>query len=524
MKKGTGYAPRVAIAAQRTRNWITTGALLAISSVVGLFAAAKVDGVGPLSKSPFNLVTTLPLTVVLLLLPLILLAVLSVRVWWVGLAAFLAWLPFEDLVRKFAGNDLRVYLMKDVLLLIAFVGVAPNLAGCWRRMLGPAWKWLSLVLVIAAVQGIHSAMTDIRLPVIGIVVPFVFVLLFPIGAWLAQDAARLRTLFVLLCALSSLICAIGLLQTVLGSGFLNPSVVDKNLSNLIVIRGDTGSLVVRPSGPFVDTGRFASMTTVTLVFGICLLRLAATKRERLLAGSTSIIAVAAAFASGGRTALVFAGTLGLFGVLFSGTSAQTRRRVVVVTCIFAVGALVATSGSLAVLSENRVEFYNQTLNPTSERSDLVPRAKYYWSEAAKGIRFGGVIGSGTGTQVAGKQYLGDSAPVSVAESGWGVIAAEWGFFGLLAWVGFTMSWVARAVRASRHAIENSPARPITPVVALFIVLTLVVLFTLGAQTFQNYITNTFFWLLSGMAFSALVPRVQDSVGAYSQLSTVALAE
>jgi len=47
--------------------------------------------------------------------------VLVVKSWRQGLYFFLAWLMFEDLARKFLGNNMAIYFAKDFLLAVVYL-------------------------------------------------------------------------------------------------------------------------------------------------------------------------------------------------------------------------------------------------------------------------------------------------------------------------------------------------------------------------------------------------------------------
>ncbi|MEY2472571.1 MAG: hypothetical protein QOK28_1900, partial [Actinomycetota bacterium] len=144
-----------------------------------LLTSAVVDRVGPLARPEFHLVTSLPLAVYPVAIIGVVALVLARKTWWAGLALFFAWLPFEDLVRKYANNDLRVYFVKDVLLALALITVVPKLGGCWRRPLGGLWLPTLLVFSVAVVYSIPSAITHPSVALIGLHQKFAFAALFP---------------------------------------------------------------------------------------------------------------------------------------------------------------------------------------------------------------------------------------------------------------------------------------------------------------------------------------------------------
>lgn len=479
---------------------------LVLGAGCGLLAIANIERLGPLAGPGFSVATTLPIAAYLAGAVALVAAVFVGRHAWAGVALFFLWLPFEDLVRKYAGNDLRVYFLKDLFFVLAMVGLAPRLigSGLWRKTIGEAWMPLVAVIAVALLLSIPSALSNPSVPILGLKLRFGYLPLVAVGAYLASDAARLRRTLTWLAALSSIVCVIGLLQVVLGPEFLAPTRETPGL-RLLVIRESTAGQVIRPNGPFVDPGRFASMTVIALTLGLALVRVAIARRERLIGTVTSGLAIAAAFASGGRTQLVLALVILVVGMMFSSDRTLGRRRTVLTLgVIAAVGAsFFALRAAAPEQTSSRLRYYGDTLSPTASTGEVRGRSNYYTREAIGGIRAGGLLGRGTGTAAIGRQYYttGDASR-GEGESGWGAIARETGLVGLVIWVYWVGAWTRRAVLGARLARRTHLSRAGVPL-AVFVALNLVVAFTFGIQTFENYLTNAFVWLFSGMVFAAI---------------------
>src|SRR5258708_28956048 len=83
--------------------------------LIGVAAAVIVVAIAAASALlPMPRLLRFPLPAVVAVLLLIASAPLLVRRLSIALLAFLFWLMVEDLVRKFAGNDIRVYFIKDL--------------------------------------------------------------------------------------------------------------------------------------------------------------------------------------------------------------------------------------------------------------------------------------------------------------------------------------------------------------------------------------------------------------------------
>jgi len=306
-----------------------------------------------------------------------------------------------------------------------------------------------------------------------------------------------------LAVLAACVCAIGIAQSIIGPTFLNPSEAkaSPSLGNLVVVKNIGQTEVVRPSGPFADVSRFASMTIVSLTLAFCAFRVADTSRRRQIAAIAVVVSVAAAFASGSRTSLLVCLPLAAFGFVFSGPHGRQRSRK---TLLLFAGGLIAAAivagGTVIEESSERTDFYETTVNPQSKNFDIADRLATYARAAGGGLRDGGFVGRGTGIESTGKQYVNVTAEASGTESGWGSVGAEWGLLGLVVWCAWAFAWTGRTVRAARSGVA-APASSITPIVAFYVGVLLIVMFSLGASFFDNYISNIFFWLLSGMAFT-----------------------
>lgn len=481
--------------------------VLSAGAVAALYSSALIDHVGPFARPELQPILGLPPSAVAALCVGAASVLVSIRVWWAGLALFFLWLPFEDFARKFADNDIRVFLVKSVLLAIALIVLVPRLKGCWRRPLGSAWGPLMAVLAIAFIMSVPGAFRSPQLPLVGIYLRFFFLLLVPVGVLLASNAEWLRVTFRGLTWSAIVVCGMGIAQAIVGPEFLNPAVVDPKLHHLTIVKNLAGGQeLLRPAGPFVDATRFASMTTVAIVISVCTWRLGRTPRERSLGLVGLGVALGAMLVAAGR-ADAFAGIgIALAGVLGYVDRRQRRQAArtlgllaVVVVTLVAVGGGAGGSGSKAL------HYMVDTANPFSAQSDLRPRLGIYAADAARGVADGGVIGRGTGTQTLGVQYLSNVQQPDRTESGWASVALEWGFLGLVAWCVWVFAWVRRGWQAVTSRAE-APVAPIAWVLFLLVVTNTCVLFWLGNGQFDNYIMNAFFWLFSGMLFSVFADR------------------
>jgi hypothetical protein len=479
---------------------------LAIVAFVGLFAGVySADSLGGSTLLP-AMVTSAILGIARLVPVLVFVAAVFLvgqRVWWSGFVMFAGWLPVEDLVRKFSGNDLRLYFVKYVLFTIAVVLATPEI----RRFVAPAFGRLSRSTLVLLTCAFAFAIPSVviggwTIPVIGIAVRFFFIALVPVGYYLATDVRRFQVVLQCIGVIAAAVCGVGIAQAVIGPEFLNPSSSIVSLPHLVVLR--SGGQVVQPSGPFVDVARFASMTTITVLIGVTLLRLASTRRQRFGAALLMSIGLVASFASAGRASLVFSVVIALFGIFYVPGRSASGRLAAFGAALLVIAVVVGASGGVAgQLAADRTEFFSTTLNPFGQRSEIVPRSKYYGRNLVAGVRNGHYLGLGTGNQSIGTQYFDAQNRVgTLSESGWGQVAVEWGVLGLAIWVYWVVRWLGRAMAAARYASPLAPLGRAAPTMTLWMVLILGVYFGFGGNFFDNYVTNIFFWLFSGAVFAA----------------------
>src|SRR5438309_994421 len=77
--------------------------------------------------------------------------------WRVGLVLFLVWLAFEDLPRKYLGNNLVLYFAKDVLLGLVYVSYLFSLRnGPHPNFNAIFWKPILLFLWLGSIQAANA--------------------------------------------------------------------------------------------------------------------------------------------------------------------------------------------------------------------------------------------------------------------------------------------------------------------------------------------------------------------------------
>ena len=454
-----------------------------------------------------------PPVLLILLIGLVALPFLATK-WHATFWALLAWFMVEDLIRKYLGNDIRVYFMKDGLYLMLVVGllVDPAVRGVWKRATGSVAVWLYAMIAWSFVLSIPMAFVDWRIPLIALKLDWQYVPLVVAGYLLASEEGGVRRLLAGFVLLGMPVCLVGIIQAQLGPDFLRPTVVTE-ASHLLRLDLTRTHDVFQPTGTFVDAGRFGSMAMLTYVSALALFLLAhrtSTGRGRAFAVIGVIVAAGAVWAHGGKTGIIVAAAIAAIAAL---APAFSDRRLAVlratVTVALVLGAVLVMFVLFPQLSANRVAYLSERLDPGVSTNEWQSRINGWRGATIEGARIGGVIGAGTGAGSIGLQYLGEGSSTGVeqVEGGYAAVGQQWGLIGLLLWLGWTMAWAGRLWRCSKGA-RGTPFGGVGLLITSWVVIFLFVSFVGGFQSFQNYYANAYLWIFFGIVFA--FPAIVES--------------
>ena len=323
----------------------------------GLLSGALVSGAvplpGPLSFAPLALVTVLAFA---LSVPYL------IRHWSIALGLFLVWLVMEDLFRKLAGNDLRIYFAKDVIFFVLLIGLLldPKIREWWTSATGAVRYLLYALVAWAVIMAVPSLWSDPRLPLIGLRLDFMYVPLVAAGFAVGSGRSSMRRWLLFTAVVAALISCIGIIQSIIGPSFLSPGRETPGLIHLELFRG-IGSTVYRPTATFVDPGRFDSYAV--LGFAVSLAAFVVLRGGRRLLALACVLANGAGiWVSGGRTGLLV-GVVLLAVAAISGPVAEGRvapgRAIGIVAGIVVGGALL--TALLPGVIGARLQWYCETL-------------------------------------------------------------------------------------------------------------------------------------------------------------------
>ena len=439
--------------------------------------------------------------------------------WRRGLYVLVAWILFEDFVRKFLGNNMAIYFGKDVLAIVLYISFyRARHAKKSEKFRVPFRVPLLMFFWLGVLQVFNPASTSIFYGILGMKIYFLYVPLLYVGYALLESEEDLRRFFSFVCALILIVAALGLAQSIIGPTFLNPTNLQEDIRGLSTLYREapiSGLTAYRPTSVFVSAGRFQDFLIVAWLIslgfgGYLLLR---SRKGRTLAFTTVAVVAAASLMSASRG--VFMWNTGSALIIVAGflwgapwrqrEAMRVLRAIQRTTLLVGIGIIVL----LTIFPEelgSRLAIYSETLMPNSPRSELVRRTQTYPLEQL-GYAFDHPLwpyGYGIGTSSLGVQYvtriMHAAPPVGGGvESGYGNLVVELGIIGLVLWVVLGVS-VAISGWKVVTALRGTPWFPLAFAIWLFaIILVFPMMFT-GSATYQDFLLNSDFWLLLGILF------------------------
>ena len=371
-------------------------------------------------------------------------AMTILRNWRTGFYIFLVWMLFEDLGRKYMGNNLVLFFGKDILLLLVYASFFRDVRlGRAKSFRPPFLLFLAPFFWFGLLQVFNQNSPSILYGLLGLKTYFFYIPLMFVAYGLIQTDQDLLKFLAANAVLAGVIGGLGIAQAILGNSFLNPATLApelQDLSNLSKMTPLSGQVFSLPSSVFVSTGRFATYLAAAfiLLMGGAAYLILHTRRYRKLVFVVLGVLTAAALLSGSRTASVWV-ALSAF-VLSTGFLwgapwrwKQAYRLVKAVRRSFIIGAL-ALAAAFVVFPEqtgSRLAFNAETLNPDSPAYQGTSRV---WDYPVNNLESAlenphWVIGNGIGTASIGSQYverLVGKRMVSGVEEGYGTMIIEMG--------------------------------------------------------------------------------------------------
>src|SRR5215471_2561993 len=464
--------------------------------------------------------------------------------WRQGLYIFFGWLFFEDLFRKYLGNNMAVYFAKDFLVILVYI----SFFAARRRhkdiaVFKPPFLMPLLLLVWFALgQVFNPASTSVLFGFLGLKLYFLYVPLMYLGYALIDSERELRRFFMFNARLLLVVAGLGIAQSIIGPTFLNPGTLQEDIREsaaLFRVSPITGQVAYRPPSVFVSVGRFQNLIITSWIIligfgGYLLLR---SKKGRALAFTAIGVLAGAAVMSTSRGVVMWCGgsTLVIVAAFLWGAPWKQKEVTRVVRSLQRVALL----GGLMILAlavifpeqvGSRFAIYAETLSPYSPTSELAHRTRDYPLRNFLGAfdtpRW--PYGYGTGTASLGGQYISRILHIQgtgvAVENGYGQLVIEMGVVGLLLWIVLGFSVCVSAWKLVK-SLRGSPWFPLAFVIFWLMFLTF---FPMGYNSvifFQDFIVNAYLWILLGMLFRlpklALSAPFAPVVAAHAELASQA---
>jgi hypothetical protein len=447
-----------------------------------------------------------------------LVAMTIVRNWRSGFYFFLVWLLFEDLVRKYMGNNLALFFGKDVLAGLVYVSLYVAVRrGREKTFRPPFLFFLSLFFWLGVLQIFNQNSPHILYGLLGFKVYFFYVPLMFVGYALIRSDEDLRKFLVVNASLAGLIAVCGIIQAIVGHSFLNPTVLAPELQDLGAldkVTPLTSQVLSLPSSVFVSAGRFSVYLILVfiLMMGSAGYLLLHTLHGRKLVFIVLGVICGAALFSGSRGTVVSVAASFLImsaGFLWGAPWRwkQAYRMAKAIRRSLIVGALGLAFVVLVFPNEtgSRIALYTETLSPNSSAYEFSTRS---WDYPVQNLLLAfttpnWVVGNGIGTASLGIQYvakvIGQRPPAIWVECGYGVLIVELGIvapFLWILWSGALLYFMWKVMLRLRQ----TRFFPIAFAIFWFAFLLLYPMTFGSLSTYQNYICNAYFWLLIGIFF------------------------
>lgn len=445
-------------------------------------------------------------------------AVTILRNWRSGFFLFLGWLLFEDLVRKFMGNNLALFFGKDILLGLVYVSLFAAIRNKKEKRFRPPFLlFLSLFIWLGAIQVFNQNSPHILYGLLGFKVYFYYIPLMWVGYALIRHDEDLRKFLVINAALAGVIASLGLIQAVVGNSFLNPTVLAPELQDLGDLNKVTPLSNLRfslPSSVFVSAGRYSNYLIVasTLLMGSAGYLLLSTPRGRKLVFFVLGLLGAATLFSGNRGAVIMVAasavvlTIGLlWGAPWRQRQAHRMVKAVRRGFIFAAAALVIALLLFPKEAGSRIAYYTETLLPNSSAYQLGNRT---WDYPIKELetafdRPNWMMGNGIGIASLGTQYVAklihQTPPNLGVEAGYGTMIVEMGIVAPFLWILWSAALIYYAWKIVL-GLRETRFFPIGFAIWWYAFLLLVPLTFGSLNAYQNYVCNAYLWLLVGILF------------------------
>jgi hypothetical protein len=496
--------------------------------VVGLWLAWQLGG--KVAANDFGTIEFATLGIVAVVV-----AISILRDWRSGFYMFLVWLLFEDLVRKYLGNNMAIYFGKDVLVGLVYVSFFSEVRRRKEKLFRPPFMpFIFVFLWLAAIQIFNQNTPSPLYGILGFKLYFYYMPLMFVGYALIRNDADLRKFLMVNLSIGGVISLIAIIQAIVGHSFLNPTNLAPELRDLGQLNRYsplTNQVLSLPTAVFVSTGRLALYLILMIIVtagAAGYLLLSSGKHRKLVFIVIALVGGATIF-SGSRGAVAYGviSTAALVAGFLWGAPwrwKQAHRLIKAIRTAFIVGGIGFALIFLLFPDEiaPRMAFYTESLNPNSSASELGNRSWNYPIQNLLSVFDGPnwVWGNGTGTASLGGQYVSKllgQRPLEIwVEEGYGVLINEMGIIAPFLW----LLWTGALIYTSWGMVKSLRQTRFFPIAFAIFWYSFLLLFPFtygGMSAYQNFFTNMFLWILTGILFK--LPTLQANAPSYFELPT-----
>jgi hypothetical protein len=438
--------------------------------------------------------------------------------WRRGVYLLLGWVLFEDLFRKYLGNNMAIFFAKDILAIVLYISFFAIRRDRLVKSFKPPFLIPLLIFVwFGVIQIFNPNSNSIFYGILGMKVYFLYIPLMFIGYSLIESEMDLRRFFSFNAVMTLIVALLGVAQSIIGPTFLNPAVLQddiRGLSTLYRTSPITGLTAYRPSSVFVSHGRFSNFLIVCWIValgfaGYLLLR---SRRGRNLAFiCVGVIAIASLMSASRGVFMWNAGNAIVVAAAFLWGAPWRQGEVRRILRTIQRSLLVVGLAVLFMMTffpdqvASRLAIYNETLSLDSPSSELVFRAHDYplknfmmtfehehWP-----------YGYGIGTASLGVQYvvrIMHAAPMRIGvENGYGQLILELGIVGLILWIFLSIAISVSAWKVAKR-LRGTPWFPLGFVIFWYAFTLLLPMSYVVFGNYQDYVLNAYLWILLGILF------------------------
>ena len=454
-------------------------------------------------------------------------ALTILRSWRTGFYFFITWLLFEDLARKYLGNNMVIYFAKDVLAGLTYISLFIAIRRGRAKSFHPPFLFsFALFFWLAVLQVFNPYSPSVLYGILGVKLYFCYFPLIFVGFALVRDDRDLWRFFIAFMVLAIVISLLGIIQAVVGPTFLSPATLAPELRDLGALEKVTpltNQIFLLPSSVFVSAGRFAFFLVLATIVGLGgagYFILSKLRRRKIVLGGIALIAVAVLL-SGSRTAflylLISTSTLAVayyWGAQVHGGQSRRLMKAIRRSIMFAAVGLAFFVAFFPSAAASRLGFYSQTLLPRSSAYQLGDRAwNYPVEEFMKSLSEPHwIVGNGVGTSTLGTQYvskLTGQPPTGVGvEEGYGALIVEMGVLAPVLWIFWTVALLRGCWKVTR-CLRGTRLFPVAAAISWYAFILLYPLVYLTFTTYEDYVNNAFLWVLVGILFR--LPEIVTSL-------------